>query len=181
MRTPKFTLAIMGVAALACASVAPAMAQTTAPANGTEGSMKLDKTSFAAAAASANQLEITTSQMALKRAHSPEVKTFAQQMVTDHTKAGQKFATAAKQDGVTVPDQLMPKHASMVSQLEAASDADFDRAYIDLQTAAHTEAVALFRSYSDAPDSEPLGSFAKETLPTLEQHLEHVKTLKPGE
>lgn len=159
----------------------PALAQTTAPANGTEGTMTLDKASFAAAAASANQLELTTSQMALKRARSSEVKTFAQQMMTDHTKAGQEFATAITQEGVSVPDQLMPKHAAMVSQLEAASDADFDRAYIDLQTAAHSEAVSLFRSYADQPDSEPLGSFAKKTLPTLEQHLEHVKTLKPAQ
>ncbi len=180
MKNLKLTLAFMGLAASIAATGLPAIAQTAAPANGTEGSMKLDKAGFAAAAASSNQLEITTSQMALKRAQSPEVKAFAQQMVTDHTKAGQMFATAAQQDGVTIPDQLQPKHASMVSQLESASDADFDRAYIDVQTAAHTEAVALFRSYSDAPDSEPLGTFAKNTLPTLEQHLEHVKSLKPA-
>lgn len=180
MKMSKLTLAFMGFAAAIAVSGLPAVAQTTAPANGTEGSMKLDKASFAAAAASANQLEITSSEMALKRAKSPEVKAFAQQMVTDHTKAGQMFATAATQEGVAIPDQLMPKHASMVSTLEAASDADFDSAYIDLQTAAHNEAVSLFRSYSDAPDSEPLGSFAKKTLPTLEQHLEHVKMLKPA-
>lgn len=180
MKTPKLTLAFMGFAAALAVTSLPAAAQTTAPANGTEGNMKLDKASFAASAASANQLEIATSEIALKRAKSPEVKAFAQQMITDHTKAGAMFTTAATQEGVAIPDQLMPKHASMVSTLESASDADFDRAYIDLQTAAHNEAVSLFRSYSDAPDSEPLGSFAKNTLPTLEKHLEHVKTLKPS-
>lgn len=181
MKHRKATLLAFTLAAGVMAAGLPVTAQTTAPANGTEGTMKLDKTSFAAAVASSNQLELTTSQMALKRSKTPEVVSFAQQMVTDHTKAGQEFATAITQDGVSVPDQLMPKHAAMVSQLESASDADFDRAYIDVQTAAHSEAVSLFRSYADAPDSEPLGSFAKKTLPTLEQHLEHVKTLKPAQ
>lgn len=180
MRHRTTTLLAFTLAAGVMAAGPAAIAQTTAPANGTEGTMKLDKNSFAAAVASSNQLELTTSQIALKRAKSPEVISFAQQMVTDHTKAGQEFATAMTQDGVSVPDQLMPKHASMVSQLEAASDADFDRAYIDFQIAAHSEAVSLFRSYGDAPDSEPLGSFAKKTLPALEKHLEHVKTLKPA-
>ncbi|MBS0270659.1 MAG: DUF4142 domain-containing protein, partial [Proteobacteria bacterium] len=35
-----------------------------------------------------NKFEIDTSQLALKYAKSPEVKNFAQQMITDHTKAG---------------------------------------------------------------------------------------------
>lgn len=181
MKNLRFTsLLIGGVIALSMAGALPAMAQTTAPANGTEGSVKLDKTGFAAAVASSNQLEITTSKLALTRARSPEVKAFAQQMITDHTKAGQAFMTATTQDGVSVPDQLSPKHASMVSKLESAPDADFDAAYIDLQTAAHSEAVSVFRSYADAPDSEPLASFAKATLPELEEHLAHVKTLKPA-
>ncbi|MBB4067215.1 DUF4142 domain-containing protein [Gellertiella hungarica] len=179
MKNKLLTLAAMTVLAGVTAVSLPASAQTTAPANGTEEAMKLDKNSFASAVASSNQLEIVTSQMALKRASSSEVKSFAQQMIDDHTKAGEEFAAAVKQEGLSAPEALMPKHQSMVQELEGASDADFDSAYIALQTAAHTEAVSIFRAYSDQPDSEALGAFAKKTLPTLEKHLEHVKTLKP--
>ena len=138
--------------------------------------MKVDKTAFVNMAASANMLEIQSSQMALQRASSEEVKTFANQMIQDHTKAGEEMAAVLQKKGMAPPADLEAKHKQMLQQL-TDNKADFDAAYITLQGAAHEEAVGLFTSYSSNADDPDLGAFAQKTLPTLQMHLEHVKKL----
>ena len=61
--------------------------------------------------------------------------------------------------------------------MKKADGKDFDAAYVSLQHSAHEEAVSIFQAYAAKPDDEALGAFAKETLPTLEMHLEHVKMM----
>ena len=123
-------------------------------------------------------LEIESSKVALQNAKSDEVKQFAQQMIDDHTKAGEEMMSAAQKDGITeTPRAMTAKHQAKMTELNASATGDtFDATYIALQTEAHEEAVALFKSYAGKPGA--LGEFAGKTLPTLEQHLEHVRKLK---
>ena len=166
------SLLVAGVAA-----ALPAAAQTATEATTADTMMKVDKASFIKAVASSNEFEIASSKLALEHASKDDVKKFAQMMIDDHTKAGKEFAAAAGQEAPSGEAALNPKHAAMLKELSAAGMDKFDQLYIDAQTAAHMEAVSLFRSYSSAPDDEALGAFAKKTLPTLEMHLEHVKAL----
>ena len=53
-----------------------------------------DAADFADKVAVANKFEIDTSQLALKYGNGADVKKFAQQMIDDHTKAGEEFKTA---------------------------------------------------------------------------------------
>jgi putative membrane protein len=63
----------------------------------------------------------------------------------------------------------------MLDQLQAAKGKDFDTLYLDMQVQAHLEAIALFRTYAGSGDDQTVVGFAKETLPSLETHLSHVK------
>ena len=99
-------------------------------------------------------------------------------MIDDHTKAGEKLASVLKGDGMALPPRdLAPKQATAMDMLKKAEGKEFDAAYVQVQTEAHVEAVSLFKAYASKPDDAALGVFAKETLPTLEKHLEHVKML----
>lgn len=139
---------------------------------------QFDKTSWVKAVSSSNMFEIESSKLALQKSKSDEVKKFAQMMVDDHTKAGEKLAKTLKKDGdAAPPKELAPKHVAAMKLLESLEGQDFDMAYISLQHAGHMEAVAAFRTYAANPDDKALGAFAKETLPTLELHFEHVKAL----
>jgi putative membrane protein len=136
---------------------------------------------FVQKVAISNQFEIDSSELALDKAQSDEVKAFARQMIADHTKAGEDFQTAlsdAEIDPTLAPKTLDNKHQQMMDRLEDASDEAFDAAYIQAQTQAHQEAVALFRNFSKTGPEGELKDFATRTLPTLEKHLEHVKGLK---
>ncbi|MER9544787.1 DUF4142 domain-containing protein [Mesorhizobium sp. M0437] len=52
-----------------------------------------------------------------------------------------------------------------------------NRKYIDMQTQAHKEAVALFSAYANSGDDPAMKEFAKKTLPVLQMHERHVKDL----
>src|SRR5262249_56710139 len=58
---------------------------------------------FAKKVAAANTFEIESSQLALEHAQSADVKSFAQQMISDHTKAGEEFKQAIAAAGVSPP------------------------------------------------------------------------------
>lgn len=101
-------------------------------------------------------------------------------MITaDHKKAGDKLTAILKSKNVGVSDplKLAPKHQKMLDQLQAAKGERFDTLYIDMQAQAHMEAIGLFRTYAGSGDDQEIVGFAKETLPSLETHLAHVKML----
>src|SRR3954451_14903514 len=75
----------------------------------------------------ANMAEIQLGQMASERASSSEVKSFAQMMVTDHTKANQELMPLAQQMGVQQPSALDAKHKAIADKLSKLQGADFDR------------------------------------------------------
>ncbi|MBP0441330.1 DUF4142 domain-containing protein [Tianweitania sediminis] len=131
---------------------------------------------FATMAASSDMLEIQSSELALQKAQNAEVKEFAQMMINDHTKASQELKAAASQDGVTVPAEMLPKHAEQVQALNGASAAEFDEAYMDAQVAAHEEALNLMQTYAQNGEGATKAHAAK-TAPVIEMHLEHAKKL----
>ncbi|WP_156386539.1 DUF4142 domain-containing protein [Aureimonas sp. Leaf454] len=131
---------------------------------------------FAKTVMSSDQFEIQSSRMAETKAQSAEVKTFAAEMIRDHEKAEADLKAALGADAPAAPE-LAPKHAAMLKQLEAADGGDFQTLYIDMQAQAHREAVALFRTYAGSGDTAEVVAFAKATLPVLEGHAMHVKSL----
>lgn len=147
----------------------PASADQIQPASVT------DPQEFATKAGGAGLFEIQSSQLALTKTQNADIKAFAQKMVDDHTKAADELKTAASsQGGITVPDQMDANSAENLQKLQAASGADFDTLYVQLQTQAHIDAVGLFAGYSQNGAAGPLKDFATKTLPTLKEHYDMV-------
>ena len=65
---------------------------------------------FATEAAQGGVAEVEMGQLALQKATSPEVKQFAQRMVSDHTQANQELMQLAKSEGMDLPSQVDAKH-----------------------------------------------------------------------
>ena len=132
---------------------------------------------FAKQVAAANTFEIQSSQLAKDRAQSEDVRSFAQQMITDHTKAGEDFKLAVEAANVSPAPQEQPdaRQKAKLSKLRNAQGSAFDKAYVAAQLKAHEQAVSLFKRYAKNGRSAPLKDFAARTLPTLEHHLEMIQ------
>lgn len=123
--------------------------------------------------------EVEASQLALTKAHSDQVKTFARQMVDDHTKAGQELEALATSKGLKVPSGPSTKQQAQIKLLQGAEGAKFDKRYADQAgVAAHEDTVKLFRKGASEAKDPDVKAFASKTLPTLEHHLEMARQLQ---
>lgn len=128
--------------------------------------------------AMANMAEIETAKLALQKTQSDRVKSFAQQMVDDHTKGLEEVRKVAAARSVTLPTELDAKHKAMAAKLEKLSGDKFDRSYMEQAgVQAHKEAHQLVsKAESSAQDSE-LKSLATRLQPTIHQHLNNAEQL----
>jgi len=132
---------------------------------------------FVDAATEAGIAEVVTSNLALEKSQSADIKQFAQQMVTDHTKANQKLGDIARKLDISVPDEaaLTDKVKKMILEWREES---FDKSYVNNQVDAHEKAVELFKKEATSSDKPELKAFASDALPTLQHHLEQAKALQ---
>jgi putative membrane protein len=139
-----------------------------------------DAIGFAKAVAASDMFEIESAKLAAGKSGSAEVKAFAQQLRADHEKstAELKAAAAKAVPPVTVTPALDAEKQGMLDQLTAANGADFDRRFIDQQTNAHQNALALLQNYVGNGDSQPLKDFASKALPMVQDHLEQVNRIR---
>lgn len=159
---------ILPLAALALA--APAVAQLQPPPAPPEARSQAQP--FLTAAGMADVYEITSSQIALQKSGNPAVKRYATELIGHHTMTTNAALKAAKQGGVTPPPPaLNAQFRALISELQAASPADFDRVYIAQQIPAHQGALELQSAYSQGGDVAPLRAAAKGALPYIRQHL----------
>jgi putative membrane protein len=130
-------------------------------------------------AAIGDMYEIESSKLALKKSSSAAVKKFAQQMITDHTATTAKLKATIKQAGLTLTPatELDARRAGMLDNLRSASAADFDKVFLDQQTAAHQEALTLHSDFAEDGDNDALKKLAGETTPKIQHHFDMVKQL----
>lgn len=133
---------------------------------------------YVAKAGAADLYEIQASQMAAARTHRPQVRDFAQMLVTDHNRSTQMVTDAARSDGLTPrPPMLEPAQRAMLRQLGRARDRDFDRLYLSQQIAAHQQGLALHRAYARNGQSRALRRAAQDIVPVVQTHLGRAREL----
>jgi len=134
---------------------------------------------FATKAAISGMMEIQSSQLALDRKLDADVKPFAERMVKDHQQISDQLRALVDTGKVKVslPTGLDPEHQKKLEELKARTGSDFERAYDQMQLAAHDEAVALFGDYAMNGDNPDLKAWAAQTLPHLRDHLAMARKL----
>ncbi len=185
-------LALLAATAMLAASPALAQTQTQTQPRATTPMQSQTTTraevvnapEFVRMAAMSDLFEIQSSQLAGQRSQNPQVKQFAQRMVTDHTKTTNEMKQLMQQAGsgplqnMQMPSGLDQKHQALLTQLQQAQGPQFDQMYIQQQVQAHQMAVDMFRNYAQAGDHAQLKQFASQTLPALQQHLQMAQELQ---
>ena len=132
---------------------------------------------FVDKAASGGLSEVQTAQLAQQRSNSPQVKQFANRMITDHTQANNELQQIAQQQNITLPAKLDTKDESEYRKLSGLNGTSFDQAYAQGAVADHEQDIALFRKEAQSGQDPALKSYAQKTLPILEQHLQLAQSL----
>jgi len=137
-----------------------------------------DKT-FATEAAQGGMAEVEMGQLVLQKGTSPQVKQFAQRMVTDHTQANQELMQLAQSQNLDLPTQTDSKHKSDRDRLRGMNGAAFDTAYMQHMVQDHQKDVAEFQKQAQSGSDPTLKSFAAKYLPILQQHLQMAQSTAP--
>jgi putative membrane protein len=176
MRRVSLVLGLVGAVTLAAASGVSAATAAKAAAAAPAGHDSL----FMTKAAGDGMAEVQLAQLATQRAANADVKSFAQMLVDDHTKANDELKGLAGQKSVTLPAEPPAAAKATYDRLGKLSGAAFDRAYTAEMVRDHQKAVALFTQESKTGHDADAKGWAAKTLPTLEHHLARAKELAGG-
>jgi putative membrane protein len=134
-------------------------------------------THFAKEAAQGGMAEVKLGQLAEDKGVSDSVKNFGKRMVDDHSKAGDKLKRVASQENITLPTEIAAKDQVTYDRLSKLNGAAFDRAYAKDMVKDHEGDIAAFQKEANGGKVDSLKSFASDTLPTLQDHLEEAKAM----
>lgn len=173
------------------ASVAPLSAQDTVTMTGSMAAADVgvspmsgtSATDYVKLAADGDNYEIQSSKVALMRSKSPDVKSFARQMVSDHTETSKALmATLNNADRKIAPpsSMLSATNMSKLQLLKKAPRASFDSLYLQQQIQAHQMAWSLHKGYAMTGTDPALKQVASAAVPIVEMHLQHLKTMSGG-
>lgn len=131
--------------------------------------------------AQANVNEVAAGNIALQKATSPEVKSFAQKMVDDHTKGLQEVQQVAQAKNVTLPTEPDAKHKKMADRLNALSGEEFDKTYIaNAGVNDHKAAHKLVTDAQQKAKDPDIKALAAKLQPTIDQHMKSVPQMAAG-
>jgi putative membrane protein len=128
--------------------------------------------------AQGNMAEIEIAKLAQTKSQNEQVKTFAQQMIDDHTKAQSEVQQLVSAKGVTLPTGLDKKHKALVDKLGALSGDAFDKLYLAQGGVAdHKKMHAMLAAAQSKAKDPDVKALAARMLPTVDQHLKAARQL----
>ena len=139
---------------------------------------------IAAIVVAANQVDIDAGTLAKSKAHSAEVKEFAQRMITDHSgvnKSAKELVTKlhVTPDPSPTSENLKSGGDKNLANLKMISGAGFDKAYIDHEVGYH-EAVldAMDKTLIPSAQNAELKALLIKVRPAFVAHLDHAKQIQ---
>jgi putative membrane protein len=154
-----------------------------APATGA-WAQEVNDAQIASIVVTANQVDIDAGNLAKKQATNPEVKKFADLMVTDHTGVNKSATALVTKLKVTPEDN--PTSQSLKSggdanlkTLKGLNGAAFDKAYVDHEVTYHQAVLdAVDKTLLPGAKNEELKALLVKVRPAFVSHLEHAKHLQ---
>jgi putative membrane protein len=166
----KRSLIVLGYLLLA----GPLFAQSAGEKTGVNSALGISPATgdFVKEVAVSDMFEIESNKLAQDKGNAPE-KTFASQMVTDHTKTSTELKGLVSSGKVKaeLPTALDSSHQSKLDKLKGEGGKDFSSDFDSMQVSAHKDAVSLFELYAKGGDNADLKNWAGKTLPALKHHL----------
>ena len=132
----------------------------------------------------ANASEIGAGKLAETKATSSDVKSFARDMVKDHTAMQGDADKLAKKANITptapsAATQMKSESTAMMDSLKsAAKGATFDQQYIAGQVADHQKVLSNLQSYQGQAQNADLKNMIQQAIPKVQQHLDKARDIQ---
>jgi putative membrane protein len=135
---------------------------------------------FIRKAAEGNNAEIQTAQMVLQRTQDPQIRTYAEKLIRDHTQANAELQQIAQAKGIDLPAAPKRSDERSIRDLEGKSGVGFDRAVVDHWVKDHQKDIKEYRSEANHAKDPQVQQYASSALPVLQDHLNGAEQLRSG-
>jgi putative membrane protein len=126
-----------------------------------------------------NLAEVELGKLAQEKSMNDGVRSFGDMLVKDHSASNEKATDVASALGVTAPTEPSKKQKMMYDRLSKLSGSAFDRQFARMMVDDHQKDIKEFEKEAKS-SNEQIAGFAKDTLPTLQKHLDTAKSLASG-
>jgi putative membrane protein len=120
--------------------------------------------------------EVNMGKLAQAKAQSEGVKDFGKMLERDHGEHSLKVQNKAQELGVTPPQEPNATQKAMYDRLNKLSGPKFDDQFVKEMVTDHKKDIGKYEK--EAKSKSPLADLAKETLPTLQHHLQTAEALE---
>lgn len=121
--------------------------------------------------------EVEAGKLAESKGSSQAVKNFGAMMVKDHAAANNQLKEIASTKSIDLPTTSSAGQMAEKTKLEVLTGNTFDKSYIKGQIKAHEETEALLKKEIATGHDAEAKAFAKETLPTVQVHLQKIREM----
>ena len=136
-----------------------------------------DDKAFLRGAIQDNYSEIAFGQLALRNSQNPDVKAFGQMLVDDHSANNEKARNLAQQIGLKPPSGSSLGQRASHARYAVFRGPAFDRRFAKHMIDEHTQDIREMQAEAKSGKG-PLADYARETIPTLQKHLDAAKSLQ---
>jgi putative membrane protein len=158
------------VAASLCLVIPAKAAEENKTDSKTESKLSAGDKRFVKKAYKGGMEEVENAKMAKEKAKNDATKEVADRMVTDHTKANDRLMEIAKEENLDL--------SNTETKAASISEDNFDKEYLTMLKKGHEKTIAMFEKEANdtgANEDSDVVKFAKDTLPTLKEHLQMVE------
>lgn len=145
---------------------------------------KLSDPEVASVAVVANQIDVSYADIAKKKSKDKEVLKFAETMISDHNAVLTQAGALVKKLNVTPKDNAVTQSLLVDAEktkkiLNAKSEKEFDKAYVDNEVSYHKAVISAVETLL-IPETEnaELKTLLQNVVPALKTHLEHAEMLQ---
>ena len=134
---------------------------------------------FVKQAIQGNLAEVELGKLAQEKSMNDGVRSFGDMLVKDHSAGNEKATAVASAIGVTPPSEPSKKQKAMYDRLSKLLGSAFDRQFARMMVEDHQKDIKEFEKEAKSSNQQ-IAEFAKDTLPTLQKHLDSAKSLAGG-
>jgi putative membrane protein len=133
-----------------------------------------------------NQAEIGMGKLALERATTPQVKSYGEMLIRDHSAADRKVTEIARNIGAQLSPMAAPSteqkketnhDAAVREMLEGKKGRDFDWNFLQAMKDDHEKDIQEMSEASNKATNEQVKSLVQEVMPTLKKHRDRADNL----
>jgi putative membrane protein len=165
---------LLGSVVLATAGVGVAAAQPGGPGG---GQLSQQDQTFMTQNAQTDLAEVAAGHLAAQKATNPQIRQDAQTIASDHQQVLSKLQDLARNLHVTLPNAPSAEQQQEAQQLQSASGAAFDQAFLHAMIQGHQTSINHTQQEIQSGSDRQVVDFAKSYLPSAQKHLQMVQQI----